>query len=168
MKKETPLVSVLMGSKSDWDAMRHAHDLLQHFGVPHECKVISAHRTPDLAARYARGAARRGVKVIIAGAGGAAHVAGVIAAYTLLPVLGVPLIGWALDGMDALLSTVQMPGGVPVASVAVGGGGPMNAALFAARILALSDPDLAERLVGFREAQAAKVARKDSSLQDKL
>lgn len=152
------LVSVMMGSQSDWDTMRAAHETLDKFGVAHECRVLSAHRTPDLAADYARGAQDRGIKVIIAGAGGAAHLAGVVAAHTLLPVFGVPMMGWALNGMDALLATVQMPGGVPVGTLSIGKAGAKNAALLAVRMLALEDADLRERLRQFHEDEERKIA----------
>jgi len=152
-----PLVAVIMGSESDWDTMRHAHETLDRFGVPHECRVMSAHRTPDLATEYAKGAEERGLKVIIAGAGGAAHLAGVVAAHTPLPVLGVPMMGWALNGLDALLATVQMPGGVPVGTLAIGKAGAKNAALFAVRILALGDASLREELRRYHEEETRKV-----------
>lgn len=152
------LVSVMMGSQSDWDTMRATHDTLDKFGVAHECRVLSAHRTPDLAADYARGAEDRGIKVIIAGAGGAAHLAGVVAAHTLLPVFGVPMMGWALNGMDALLATVQMPGGVPVGTLSIGKAGAKNAALLAIRMLALEDEDLREKLRQFHEDEERKIA----------
>ncbi len=151
------LVGVIMGSDSDWDTMRHAPATLERFGVPHKCRVISAHRTPDLAAEYAKGAAARGLEVIIAGAGGAAHLAGVVAAQTPLPVLGVPMMGWALNGLDALLATVQMPKGVPVGTLAIGKAGAINAALFAVRILALSRPELREKLAQFQAEETRKV-----------
>lgn len=158
MSDETrPLVSVIMGSQSDWDTMRAAHETLDRFGVPNECKVVSAHRTPDLATDYAKSAAGRGLKVIIAGAGGAAHLAGVVAAHTPLPVLGVPMMGWALNGLDALLATVQMPGGVPVGTLSIGKAGAKNAALFAVRILALEDAGLGEKLASFHEEETRKI-----------
>ena len=153
-----PLVSVVMGSKSDWDTMRHAVDVLVELGVPVEYRVASAHRTPDLAAQYAREAAGRGVKVIIAGAGGAAHLAGVIAAYTWIPVLGVPMESKALKGMDSLLSMVQMPGGIPVGTLAIGSAGAKNAGLLAASILALEDETIRKSLLAFRERQTAEVS----------
>lgn len=152
------LVSVIMGSRSDWDTMRHAHETLDRFGVSHECRVLSAHRSPDLATDYAKGAADRGVRVIIAGAGGAAHLAGVVAAHTLLPVLGVPMMGWALNGMDALLATVQMPGGVPVGTLSIGKAGAKNAALFAIRTLALEDEELRQKLSRFHDDEARKIS----------
>lgn len=152
-----PLVGVIMGSKSDWDTMRHASELLTRFQVPHESKVISAHRTPQAATEYASGASQRGLKVIIAGAGGAAHLAGVLAAHTLLPVLGVPMESQALKGIDSLLSTVQMPSGIPVGTLAIGKPGAINSALFAVAILALDRPDLREKLEAFRAEQTEKV-----------
>jgi 5-(carboxyamino)imidazole ribonucleotide mutase len=152
-----PLVGVLMGSKSDWETMRHTCDTLQRFDVPHEKRVLSAHRTPDAAVQYVSTAEERGLKVIIAGAGGAAHLAGVVAAHTILPVLGVPLESSALHGMDSLLSTVQMPGGIPVGTLAIGKAGATNAALLAVAILATHRADLREKLIAFRAAQAEKV-----------
>ena len=152
-----PLVGVIMGSKSDWDTMRHASETLTRFQVPHESKVISAHRTPQAATEYASGASQRGLKVIIAGAGGAAHLAGVLAAHTLLPVLGVPMESQVLKGIDSLLSTVQMPSGIPVGTLAIGKPGAINSALFAVAILALDRPDLREKLEAFRAEQTEKV-----------
>jgi 5-(carboxyamino)imidazole ribonucleotide mutase len=152
-----PLVGVIMGSKSDWDTMRHASEILTRFHVPHENKVISAHRTPQAATEYASGASPRGLKVIIAGAGGAAHLAGVLAAHTLLPVLGVPMESQVLKGIDSLLSTVQMPSGIPVGTLAIGKPGAINSALFAVAILALDRPDLREKLEAFRAEQTEKV-----------
>jgi len=152
-----PLVAVIMGSKSDWEVMRAASDTLQDFGVPHESRVLSAHRTPELAAEFASGAESRGLEVIIAGAGGAAHLAGVTAAYTTLPVLGVPMESQSLKGLDSLLSTVQMPGGVPVGTLAIGKGGAKNAALLAIAILANHRPDLRQKLHQFRDEQKMKV-----------
>ncbi len=152
-----PLVSVIMGSTSDWETMRHADETLTEFGVPHECRVISAHRTPELMAAYAAGAEERGIAVIIAGAGGAAHLPGMVAAQTLVPVLGVPVESHALKGMDSLLSIVQMPGGVPVGTLAIGRAGAINAALLAIAILATTRPELREKLRAFRAAQAARV-----------
>jgi len=146
-----------MGSKSDWDAMRAASDTLKDFGVPHESRVLSAHRTPELAAEFSAGAEARGLEVIIAGAGGAAHLAGVTAAYTTLPVLGVPMESQALKGMDSLLSTVQMPAGVPVGTLAIGKAGAKNAALLAIAILANSRPDLRKKLHHFRAEQKQKI-----------
>jgi len=152
-----PLVAVIMGSKSDWEVMRAASDTLQDFGVPHESRVLSAHRTPELAAEFASGAESRGLEVIIAGAGGAAHLAGVTAAYTTLPVLGVPMESQSLKGLDSLLSTVQMPGGVPVGTLAIGKAGAKIAALLAIAILANHRPELRQKLHQFRDEQKKKV-----------
>ena len=152
-----PLVAVIMGSKSDWETMRHAADILAEFAVPHEKRIVSAHRTPAWMAEYAGAAEGRGVEVIIAGAGGAAHLPGMVAAHTLLPVLGVPVESHALKGMDSLLSIVQMPGGVPVGTVAIGKAGAINAALLAVSIVSARRPDLRDRLRRFREEQTAKV-----------
>ena len=156
MTTAAPLVSVIMGSKNDWDVMRECARLLTDLQIPHECRVISAHRTPALAAQFASEAAGRGIRVIIAGAGGAAHLAGVVAAQTLVPVLGVPILS-KLNGLDSLLSTVQMPAGIPVGTLAIGSAGAKNAALFAAAILALNDPALRGRLEAFREKQTGDV-----------
>jgi 5-(carboxyamino)imidazole ribonucleotide mutase len=152
-----PLVGVIMGSKSDWDTMRHAAEILESFGVPYEKRIVSAHRTPRLLAEYASIAEGRGLEVIIAGAGGAAHLPGMAAANTLLPVLGVPVESHALKGMDSLLSIVQMPGGVPVATFAIGKAGAINAALFAVAILAAQRPELREKLRAWRAAQTDRV-----------
>jgi 5-(carboxyamino)imidazole ribonucleotide mutase len=152
-----PIVSVIMGSKSDWEAMRHAAAVLSSFGVAHECRVLSAHRTPAETAQYVAEAEARGTEVIIAAAGGAAHLAGVCAAHTLLPVLGVPMESAALKGMDSLLSTVQMPAGIPVGTLAIGVPGARNAALLAIAILANSRPDLREKLRRYRAEQREKV-----------
>jgi 5-(carboxyamino)imidazole ribonucleotide mutase len=146
-----------MGSKSDWDTLRHTDAVLSDFDVPHECRIVSAHRTPVEMADYAREAAGRGLKVIIAGAGGAAHLPGMVAAHTALPVIGVPVESHSLRGLDSLLSIVQMPGGVPVATVAIGKAGAINAALLAVSILATSDPALRDRLEKFRADQTARV-----------
>lgn len=146
-----------MGSQSDWDTLRHAAATLEALGIQHEARVISAHRTPDRLYNYARAAEGRGLKAIIAGAGGAAHLPGMAAALTMLPVLGVPVASGALQGMDSLLSIVQMPGGVPVATFAIGKAGAKNAALFAGAMLALSDPALAGRLAAWRAGQSASV-----------
>jgi len=154
-----PIVAVVMGSKSDWETLRHADEVLTQFGVPHECKVISAHRTPGLMAEYASTAESKGMEVIIAGAGGAAHLPGMVAAHTLLPVLGVPVESHSLKGIDSLLSIVQMPGGVPVGTMAIGKAGATNAALLAVAILAVSRPGLREKLRQFREEQAERVKR---------
>jgi 5-(carboxyamino)imidazole ribonucleotide mutase len=153
----SPLVGIVMGSKSDWECMRHASETLTKFGVAHESRVLSAHRTPEAATAWASSASGRGMQVIIAAAGGAAHLAGVMAAHTILPVLGVPMESQALKGMDSLLSTVQMPAGIPVATLAIGKPGATNAALFAVALLALSRPDLAAKLVAFRREQAEKI-----------
>jgi 5-(carboxyamino)imidazole ribonucleotide mutase len=154
-----PLVIVLMGSKSDWDVMRQCDELLTQFGVAHECRVLSAHRTPKETAEYVSGAAGRGVEVVIAAAGGAAHLAGVCAAHTVVPVLGVPLESASLKGMDSLLSTVQMPAGIPVGTLSIGSAGARNAALLAVAILANARPELREKLTQFRAEQSAKVLR---------
>lgn len=157
-----PLVGIIMGSSSDWETMRHAADLLAALSVPFESRVISAHRTPDLLFEYAEGAAARGLEVLIAGAGGAAHLPGMAAAKTLLPVIGVPIQSKSLNGLDSLLSIVQMPAGVPVATVAIGEAGARNAALLAAAILAARHPPLRDALAAFRERQTAEVlARPD-------
>ena len=152
-----PLVGVIMGSESDWPTMRRAGDILKQFGVPHECKVVSAHRTPDLMVAYAESASGRGLEVIIAGAGGAAHLPGMVAGHTLVPVIGVPIMSRALKGMDSLLSIVQMPAGVPVATMAIGEAGATNAGLYAVAMLARHDPQLAEGLAAYRETRAAAV-----------
>ena len=152
-----PLVAILMGSKSDWEVMRQADELLAGFAVPHECRVLSAHRTPHETAEYVSQAEARGLEVIIAAAGGAAHLAGVCAAHTLLPVLGVPMESASLKGMDSLLSTVQMPKGIPVATFAIGDAGAANAALFAVALLAVEDKALAAKLDEFRRKQTKAV-----------
>jgi 5-(carboxyamino)imidazole ribonucleotide mutase len=152
-----PLVSVIMGSKSDWDTMQHADAMLTQLGVPHECRIVSAHRTPDLMAQFAKEAEGRGIEVIIAGAGGAAHLPGMTAAHTIVPVLGVPVQSQALNGQDSLLSIVQMPAGIPVGTLAIGKAGATNAALLAVAILSNSRPDLRERLRKFRAEQTQKV-----------
>ena len=152
-----PLVGLIMGSKSDWDTMQHAAQLLDALGVPHETKIVSAHRTPDATAKFAREAADRGIRVMIAAAGGAAHLAGVISAYTWLPVLGVPIQSSALRGLDSLLSIAQMQGGIPVGTLAIGSAGAKNAALLAAAILALSDKKLRQNLQAFRKKQTEAV-----------
>jgi len=156
---QTPLVGIIMGSTSDWDTMRHAAETLEALGVAHEAKVVSAHRTPQRLYDYATGAVTRGLKVIIAGAGGAAHLPGMTASMTRLPVLGVPVQSRALDGMDSLLSIVQMPGGVPVGTLAIGKAGAINAGLMAASILALGDEALAQRLDDWRAKQTDSVAQ---------
>jgi 5-(carboxyamino)imidazole ribonucleotide mutase len=154
---DRPLVAVIMGSKSDWETMRHADETLTRFGVPHECSIVSAHRTPQHMAEFAAGSEARGIEVIIAGAGGAAHLPGMVAAQTLVPVLGVPVESHALKGMDSLLSIVQMPGGIPVGTLAIGKAGATNAALLAVAILGNTRPDLREKLRAFREEQTRKV-----------
>ena len=148
------LVNILMGSKSDWSTMQHARDMLDQFGIGNECRVLSAHRTPEETSEYVGGAEDRGVEVIIAAAGGAAHLAGVCAAHTVLPVLGVPMTGGATDGRDALLATVQMPRGIPVGTLAIGKAGAVNAALLAIAILAVSRPELRQKIKDYRREQA--------------
>src|SRR3954471_9696608 len=155
-----PLVGVIMGSKSDWDTMQRTEEALTKLGIPHECRIVSAHRTPDLMAQYAKEAASRGLEVIIAAAGGAAHLPGMVAAHTVLPVLGVPVQSAALNGLDSLLSIVQMPKGVPVATVAIGAAGAANAGLLAVAILATSRPHLREQLLASR-AEIADAVRRD-------
>ena len=156
-KSARPLVAVLMGSRSDWETMRQADETLTRLAVAHECRVLSAHRTPEDLAAFVRNGEKNGVEVFIAGAGGAAHLAGAVAARTTLPVLGVPIDNSALKGLDALLATVQMPAGVPVGTLAIGKAGAVNAALLAAAILAASRPELREKLRALRQEQAAKV-----------
>jgi 5-(carboxyamino)imidazole ribonucleotide mutase len=157
MAKGSARVAILMGSKSDWEVMKAAEQALDELEIASDARVISAHRTPERLVRFLAGAEQSGIEVIIAGAGAAAHLAGVTAAHTTLPVLGVPIPSSALNGLDALLSTVQMPGGIPVATFAIGASGARNAGLFAAAILARSDPTVRERLAKFREAQSAAV-----------
>src|SRR5262245_53718403 len=157
-----PLVAVIMGSRSDWTTMQHCDETLTQFGVPHECRIVSAHRTPDLMAQFAKSARERGIEVIIAAAGGAAHLPGMTAAHTTLPVLGVPIESAVLRGVDSLLSIVQMPGGVPVATLAIGKAGAINAALLAASILGAKHPEFRERLRAYRQEQTGKV------LEDRL
>ncbi len=152
-----PLVGLIMGSESDWNTMTHAADMLKNLHINFEKKIVSAHRTPDLMFEYANSAAERGLKVIIAGAGGAAHLPGMIASKTILPVLGVPINSQALNGLDSLLSIVQMPAGIPVATLAIGTAGATNAALLAAAILALDNPELAKMLKNYRDQQTQKV-----------
>jgi len=159
MAETNALIAVIMGSKSDWEIMRQTDEMLSKFGVPHECRVLSAHRTPVETAEYIGQAEGRGIEVIIAAAGGAAHLAGVCAAHTVLPVLGVPMESASLKGMDSLLSTVQMPAGIPVGTLAIGGAGARNAALLAIAILANSRPELKEKLKAFRREQSEKVLR---------
>jgi 5-(carboxyamino)imidazole ribonucleotide mutase len=152
-----PLVSIIMGSQSDWETMRHAHETLQRFALPHECLVVSAHRTPQWLAEFASQAETRGLQAIIAGAGGAAHLPGMVAAQTLVPVFGVPVESKALQGMDSLLSIVQMPAGIPVGTLAIGKAGAINAALLAVAVLANADSALRETLRAFRAEQTATV-----------
>ena len=152
-----PIVGVIMGSKSDWETMRHADEMLAQFGVPHEVRIVSAHRTPELMFEYAGAAEGRGIEVVIAGAGGAAHLPGMVASHTIVPVIGVPVQSQALQGLDSLLSIVQMPGGVPVATMAIGKAGAINAALLAVRILATTRPELREKLRAFHVEQTQKV-----------
>jgi 5-(carboxyamino)imidazole ribonucleotide mutase len=159
----TPLVGVVMGSRSDWPTLERAANLLEQFGVPHACEVVSAHRTPEKLAAYAKSAADRGLKVIIAGAGGAAHLPGMLAAQTHLPVLGVPVESSVLRGVDSLLSIVQMPAGVPVGTLAIGPAGAANAALLAVSILSLDDAALRGRLLAYRAEQTARVLREELS-----
>jgi 5-(carboxyamino)imidazole ribonucleotide mutase len=159
MSNDKPLVGIIMGSKSDWDAMKAAGEMLATFGVAHESRVMSAHRTPALVAEYASGAIGRGMEIIIAGAGGAAHLAGVVAAHTVIPVIGVPMQSAALQGLDSLLSTVQMPKGIPVATVAIGSAGAANAGILAVEILATSRPELRAKLLAHRAEMAAEVKK---------
>jgi 5-(carboxyamino)imidazole ribonucleotide mutase len=163
-----PLVGIVMGSDSDWPKIKAVAAALEQFDVPYEVRVMSAHRTPHVVAEYASGAAARGLRVIIAAAGGAAHLAGVVAAHTTLPVIGLPVPTPDLGGLDSLLSTVQMPGDVPVASMAVGMGGPRNAGLFAVQILATADEGLREKYARFKDALVEKIAAKDAKLQESV
>lgn len=156
---KSPLVAVIMGSKSDWETMKHAVDILERFGIPHEAKVVSAHRTPDLMADFAKTAAERGIQIIIAGAGGAAHLPGMVAAHTHLPVLGVPVQSKALSGLDSLLSIAQMPGGIPVGTLAIGEAGAKNAGLLAVSILALNNASVSQALIAYRKKQTDEVLR---------
>lgn len=157
---DKPLVAIVMGSQSDWETMKNASAVLEKLGVAHECRIVSAHRTPDRLVSFAKGAHLEGFKVVIAGAGGAAHLPGMVASMTHLPVLGVPVESKALKGMDSLLSIVQMPGGIPVGTLAIGVPGATNAGILAASILATSDEALAQRLIAFRTAQTESVAEK--------
>jgi len=158
-KNSKPIVSIIMGSKSDWETMKNTADVLEEFGVPHETKIVSAHRTPDLLFEFAKGAESRGIEVIIAGAGGAAHLPGMCAAQTVLPVLGVPVETKALKGLDSLLSIAQMPAGVPVGTLAIGAAGAKNAALLAISIVANSRPELRKKLTAFRSEQTKTVLK---------
>ena len=160
MADEAPTIGIIMGSQSDWETMRHAAEMLDRLGVAYETRIVSAHRTPDRLYSYAKGAAERGLKVIIAGAGGAAHLPGMAASMTRLPVLGVPVESKALSGMDSLLSIVQMPAGIPVGTLAIGKAGAANAGLLAAAILATGDPALAARLDEFRQRQTDGIAER--------
>ena len=168
MADDKPLVGILMGSKSDWETMKNVSDTLARFGVSHECRVLSAHRTPGATVEYVGAAESRGLEVLIAAAGGAAHLAGVVAAHTLLPVLGVPMESPSLKGLDSLLSTVQMPPGIPVACVSIGEAGAKNAALLAVQILARHDDKLAAAYRAFKAEQAKAVEEKNRSLQQKI
>ena len=168
MKKTNPQVSIVMGSDSDWPTLKSGAELLDSFGVRYEVRVISAHRTPDEAADYAKKAERRGIKVIIAAAGGAAHLGGVLAAHTTLPVLGVPVKGGALNGIDALLAIVQMPAGIPVPTLTLGSAGPINAAIFAVQILALSSKVLAGKMKKYKRSLKTKVTRGNKAVQKDL
>ncbi len=155
---QNPLVSIIMGSQSDWETMSEAHDILHAFDIPHECKIVSAHRTPDRLVEFSKTAKERGIQVVIAGAGGAAHLPGMAASMTPIPVLGVPVESKALKGMDSLLSIAQMPGGVPVGTLAIGKAGAKNAGLLAASIIALQDENVAKALDEYREKQTQSVA----------
>jgi 5-(carboxyamino)imidazole ribonucleotide mutase len=163
-----PLVGIVMGSDSDWPKIKAAAAALAEFDIPYEVRVMSAHRTPHIVAEYATSAVDRGLRVIISAAGGAAHLAGVVAAHTPLPVIGLPVPTADLGGLDSLLSTVQMPGDVPVASMAVGMGGPRNAGLFAVQILATADDQLRQRFAQFKQSLVAKITAKDSKLQEQI
>jgi 5-(carboxyamino)imidazole ribonucleotide mutase len=154
---QAPLVAVIMGSRSDWETMRHADEMLTSFGVSHECRIVSAHRTPQFMAEYAHEAEERGIRVIIAGAGGAAHLPGMVAAHTIIPVFGVPVESHALKGMDSLLSICQMPAGIPVGTLAIGRAGAVNAALLAVSVLATTSAPLRRRLRQWREEQTSRV-----------
>ena len=168
MKQTTAEVAVVMGSDSDWAAVKAAADTLKEFGVACEVRVLSAHRTPAKACEFAAKAQDRGIKVIVAAAGGAAHLAGVLAAHTVLPVIGIPMAGGAVNGMDSLLSTVQMPAGIPVATVTLGSAGPVNAAVLAAQILAVGRPELRSKLAAYKDGLQEKVARADARVQAEL
>ncbi len=163
-----PTVSIVMGSDSDFEIMREAGTALEHFGIAYEMDVTSAHRSPDRTAEFARKARERGIRVIIAGAGGAAHLAGVIAAHTTLPVIGVPIPATSLQGMDSLLATVQMPAGIPVATVAIGSPGAINAGILAAQMIALSDESIAKKLDAYKEKLARGVEEKSKKLQSRM
>lgn len=164
----TPLVSIVMGSDSDWPLLQKAAETLREFGVAFEVRVLSAHRTPEEAAQYASGAEGRGIRVLISAAGGAAHLGGVLAAHSALPVIGVPVAGGAVNGIDSLLSTVQMPAGIPVATVTLGSAGPINAALFAVQILSTADPELRRKFHAYKDKLRRKVADGDARVQAEL
>ncbi len=168
MAKKKPTVAIVMGSKSDWPVLEHTVNTLKEFGVESTVKIMSAHRTPHEAADFAENAAKNGYKVVIGAAGGAAHLSGVLAGHTILPVIGIPVKGWALDGMDSLLSTVMMPKGVPVATVAIGKAGAINAAILAVQIMALSDAALKRKLVSYKKNMAKEVLKADAELQAEL
>ena len=161
----TPLVGIIMGSDSDWPLLQKGAETLKDFGVPFEVRVMSAHRTPDTAAEYAATAEKRGLQVLISAAGGAAHLGGVLAAHTVLPVIGVPVAGGAVNGLDSLLATIQMPAGIPVATVTLGSAGPVNAALVAVQILALANPELRKKLHAYKDQLRKKVAAGDAKVQ---
>jgi 5-(carboxyamino)imidazole ribonucleotide mutase len=163
-----PDIGIVMGSDSDWSMVKETVDILDRFGVPNEVRVISAHRSPDAAADYAKTAAKRGLKVIIAAAGGAAHLAGVIAAHTVLPVIAIPVKGGALNGVDALLAMVQMPAGIPVATVTLGSAGPVNAAVLAVQILAVARPPLARKLATYKVSLRSKVEQADARIREEV
>lgn len=167
MSEATPLVGVIMGSQSDWETMRHGVDVLKALGVPHEVRIISAHRTPQRMVEYAQSARCRGLKVIVAGAGGAAHLPGMVASLTALPVFGVPVQSRALSGMDSLLSIAQMPAGVPVGTLAIGKAGATNAGLLASAVIALGDPSIAEALDDYRQARTDAVAHEPVDPEDR-
>jgi len=168
MAKKKATVAIVMGSKSDWPVLEFTYKTLKEFGVESTVKIMSAHRTPHDAAEFAENASRNGYKVVIGAAGGAAHLSGVLAGHTILPVIGIPVKGWALDGMDSLLSTVQMPKGVPVATVAIGKAGAINAAVLAVQIMALSDVTLRRKLMAYKKNMAAEVRKADAELQAEL
>jgi phosphoribosylaminoimidazole carboxylase PurE protein len=166
--KKKPTVAIVMGSKSDWPVLEYTVNTLKEFGVESTVKIMSAHRTPHEATAFAESASKNGYKVIIGAAGGAAHLCGVLAGHTTLPVVGIPVKGWSLDGMDSLLSTVQMPKGVPVATVAIGKAGAINAAILAVQIMSLSDATLKRKLTAFKKNMAAEVLKADAELQEEL
>jgi phosphoribosylaminoimidazole carboxylase PurE protein len=166
--KKKPTVAIVMGSKTDWPVMEFTRNTLKEFGIESTVNVMSAHRTPHEAVEFAESAARNGYKVIIGAAGGAAHLCGVLAGHTILPVIGVPVKGWSLDGLDSLLSTVQMPKGVPVATVAIGKAGAINAAILAVQMMAIGDATLKRKLTAFKKSMAAEVIEADAELQAEL